>query len=99
MKLEMKPATFLSILFFTAFRHAAGRLNVVMEHIGKMENMKDDHNIALEKKGIPCKVKNAIAKHPGVAKTLRQKRDHWLANSGEVKPSVLRPEKRRPKRK
>jgi len=30
---------------------------------------------------------------------LRQKRDHWLANSGEVKPSVLRSEKGRPKKK
>ena len=99
MKLEMKLAAFLCVLFFTASLHAAGRLNVVMDYIGKMENMKDDLNIALEKKGIPCKVENVIAKHPEVAKTLRQKRDHWLANSGEVKPIALRGAKGRPKKK
>ena len=58
-----------------------------------------DGEILYDLKNDPDELTNAIAKHRSVAKTLRQKRDHWLANSGEDKLSVLRPEKGRPKKK
>ena len=51
-----------------------------------------DGEILYDLKNDPDELTNAIARHPQVAKTLRQKRDHWLTHSGEVKPSVLKPE-------
>ena len=59
----------------------------------------EDGEILYDLKNDPDELTNAIGKHPEVAKTLRRKRDHWLANSGEVKPSELRAAKGRPKKK
>ena len=59
----------------------------------------EDGEILYDLKNDPDELTNAIAKHPEVAKTLRRKRDHWLANSGEVKPSELRAAKGRPRKK
>ena len=59
----------------------------------------EDGEILYDLKNDPDELTNAIGKHSEVAKTLRRKRDHWLANSGEVKPSELRAAKGRPKKK
>ena len=59
----------------------------------------EDGEILYDLKNDPDELTNAIGKHPEVAETLRRKRDHWLANSGEVKPSELRAAKGRPKKK
>ncbi len=73
-------------------------VNMIQDEHFKLVTYKDGE-ILYDLKNDPDELTNAIAKHRSVAKTLRQKRDHWLANSGEVKPSVLRPEKGRPKKK
>ncbi len=73
-------------------------VNMIQDEHFKLVTYKEGE-ILYDLKNDPDELTNAIAKHRSVAKTLRQKRDHWLANSGEVKPSVLRPEKGRPKKK
>ena len=73
-------------------------VNMIQGERFKLVTYKDGE-ILYDLKNDPDELTNAIAKHRDVAKTLRQKRDHWLANSGEVKPSVLRSEKGRPKKK
>ena len=73
-------------------------VNMIQDEHFKLVTYKDGE-ILYDLKNDPDELTNAIARHRGVAKTLRQKRDHWLANSGEVKPSVLRSEKGRPKKK
>ena len=73
-------------------------VNMIQDERFKLVTYKDGE-ILYDLKNDPDELINAIAKHRDVAKTLRQKRDHWLANSGEVKPSVLRPEKKRPRQK
>jgi len=73
-------------------------VNMIQDEHFKLVTYKDGE-ILYDLKNDPDELTNAIAKHRSVAKTLRQKRDHWLANSGEVKPSVLRPKKGRPKKK
>jgi len=73
-------------------------VNMIQGERFKLVTYKDGE-ILYDLKNDPDELTNAIAKHRNVAKILRQKRDHWLANSGEVKPSVLRSEKGRPKKK
>ena len=73
-------------------------VNMIQDEHFKLVTYKEGE-ILYDLKNDPDELTNAIAKHRSVAKTLRQKRDHWLANSGEVKPSVLRPKKGRPKKK
>ena len=73
-------------------------VNMIQDEHFKLVTYKDGE-ILYDLKNDPDELTNAIAKHRSVAKTLRQKRDHWLANSGEDKLSVLRPEKGRPKKK
>ena len=73
-------------------------VNMIQDEHFKLVTYKDGE-ILYDLKNDPDELTNAIARHRSVAKTLRQKRDHWLANSGEVKPSVLRSEKGRPKKK
>jgi len=73
-------------------------VNMIQGERFKLVTYKDGE-ILYDLKNDPDELTNAIAKHRNVARILRQKRDHWLANSGEVKPSVLRPEKGRPKKK
>jgi len=73
-------------------------VNMIQDEHFKLVTYKDGE-ILYDLKNDPDELTNAIAKHRSVAKTLRQKRDHWLANSGEVKPSELRGAKDRPKRK
>ena len=73
-------------------------VNMIQDEHFKLVTYKDGE-ILYDLKNDPDELTNAIAKHRSVAKTLRQKRDHWLANSGEVKPSELRGAKDRPKKK
>jgi arylsulfatase A-like enzyme len=73
-------------------------VNMIQDERFKLVTYKDGE-ILYDLKNDPDELSNAIARHPDMAKTLRRMRDHWLANSGEVKPSVLRPEKGRQKRK
>ena len=73
-------------------------VNMIQGERFKLVTYKDGE-ILYDLKNDPDELTNAIAKHRDVAKILRQKRDHWLTNSGEIKPSVLRPGKVRPKRK
>ena len=73
-------------------------VNMIQDEHFKLVTYKDGE-ILYDLKNDPDELTNAIAKHRSVAKTLRQKRDHWLANSGEVKPSELRAAKGRPKKK
>ena len=73
-------------------------VNMIQDERFKLVTYKDGE-ILYDLKNDPDELTNAIGKHPEVAKTLRRKRDHWLANSGEVKPSELRAAKGRPKKK
>ncbi len=55
-----------------------------------------DGDILYDLKNDPNELTNVVSQHPEIAKMLRTQKKHWLANSGEVKPSLLRPESRNP---
>jgi len=73
-------------------------VNMIQDERFKLVTYKDGE-ILYDLINDPKELTNAIARHPDIAKMLREKRDHWLTHSGEVKPSVLRSEKRKPKNK
>ncbi len=53
----------------------------------------EDGDILYDLKNDPDELTNVLTQHAKVAKMLREKKQHWLSHSGEVKPSVLRPER------
>ena len=55
----------------------------------------EDGDILYDLKKDPDELTNVVTQRPEIAEMLREKRDHWLAHSGEVKPSLLKPEKKR----
>ena len=85
--------------FGRKFAHAEQHeVNMIQNERFKLVTCKDGE-ILYDLKKDPAELTNAIARRPEIAGMLREKRDHWLAHSGEVKPSVLRPEKGKPRRK
>ncbi len=52
----------------------------------------EDGDILYDLKDDPDELTNVLSEHPNVARMLREKKQHWLTHSGEVKPSLLRPE-------
>ncbi len=52
----------------------------------------EDGDILYDLKDDPDELTNVLSEHPNVARMLREKKQHWLPHSGEVKPSLLRPE-------
>ena len=85
--------------FGRKFAHAEQHeVNMIQNERFKLVTYKDGE-ILYDLKKDPEELTNAIARRPEIAGMLREKRDHWLTHSGEVKPSVLRPEKGRPRRK
>ncbi|MCP4815773.1 MAG: hypothetical protein GY888_24935 [Planctomycetaceae bacterium] len=56
-----------------------------------------DGDILYDLKNDPDELTNVVSQHPEIARMLRAKKDHWLSSSGEVKPSVLRADPRKPR--
>ena len=52
----------------------------------------EDGDILYDLTNDPDELTNVISQHPDIAKMLREKKEHWLTHSGEVKPSLLKPE-------
>ena len=73
-------------------------VNMIQDERFKLVTYKDGE-ILYDLKNDPAELTNAIAKYPDIAKMLRQKKTHWLSNSGAVKPSVLRPAKNNARKK
>ena len=100
-KIEAKKPTLLlkGNSFGRKYAHAEQHeVNMIQNERFKLVTYKDGE-ILYDLKKDPEELTNAIARRPEIAGMLREKRDHWLAHSGEVKPSVLRPEKGKPRRK
>ena len=55
-----------------------------------------DGDILYDLKNDPDELTNVVSQHPATARMLRAKKDHWLSHSGEVKPSLLRSQPRKP---
>lgn len=52
----------------------------------------EDGDILYDLKNDPDELTNVLFQYPDIARMLRQKKKHWLSHSGDVKPSLLRPE-------
>ena len=52
----------------------------------------EDGDILYDLKKDPDELTNVNSQHAEIAKMLREARDHWQTHSGEVKPSLLKPE-------
>ncbi len=58
-----------------------------------------ERDVLYDLKNDPNELTNAISQHRDIARMLRRQKEHWLSHSGEVKPSVLRPEPGRKRKK
>jgi arylsulfatase A-like enzyme len=85
--------------FEREFAHAEQHgVNMIQNENFKLVSY-EDGDILYDLKNDPDELTNVLTQHPDVAKMLREKKIHWLSHSGDVIPSVLRPEKRSPRKR
>ena len=76
--------------FEREFAHAEQHgVNMIQNERFKLVSY-EDGDILFDLKNDPDELSNVLSQHSDIARMLREKKKHWLSNSGEVKPSVLR---------
>ena len=84
--------------FERKFAHAEQHgVNMIQNEHFKLVSY-EDGDILYDLKNDPDELTNVHAQHAGIAKMLREAKDHWRTHSGEIKPSLLKPEKRKSKK-
>ena len=78
--------------FEREFAHAEQHgVNMIQNEDFKLVSY-EDGDILCDLKNDPDELTNVISQHPDIARMLREKKEHWLTHSGEVKPSLLKSE-------